>query len=116
MKCADGYADKFFEDGVTYRLAMHVNDTHIAYWIYKQDPYGNMILWSANGTNALDYPYTSFNSGFHQALSQQWFSGDYYRMNEYNINTLLLGLVLVPLPDNIGTWNVKITNLNAGRF
>jgi hypothetical protein len=116
VKCADGYADKFFEDGVTYRLTMHVNDTHMAYWLYKQDPSGNMVLWSANGTYALDYPATSFNSGFTQAMGQPWFGYDYGRMNNYNIDTLVLALVLVPLPDGIGTWNVKITNLNAGRF
>ena len=114
VKCADGYADKFFEDGVTYRLTMHVNDTHMAYWLYKQDPYGNMVLWSANGTYALDYPATSFNSGFIQALGQPWFGYDYGRMNNYNIDTLALALVL--LPEGIGTWKVKITNLNAGRF
>jgi hypothetical protein len=114
VKCADGYADKFFEDGVTYRLTMHVNDTHMAYWLYKQDPYGNMVLWSANSTYSLDYPATSFNSGFTQALGQPWFGYDYGRMNNYNIDTL--ALALVSLPNNIGNWNVRITNLNAGRF
>ncbi|WP_224367527.1 hypothetical protein [Hyalangium versicolor] len=114
VKCADGYADKFFEDGVTYRLTMHVNDTHIAYWLYKQDPYGNMVLWSSNGTYALDYPATSFNSAFIQALGQPWFGYDYGRMNNNNINALVLALVLPP--EGIGTWNLKITNLNAGRF
>jgi hypothetical protein len=113
VKCADWYSDKFFEDGKRYRVEMHVNDTHMAYWIYREDPYGNMVLWSANGTEALDYPWTSFNSHFH-SVRYSWLPTEYNRMNNNNINALAIALTGVP--QGIGAWNLKIYNLNAGRF
>jgi hypothetical protein len=113
VKCADWFSDKFFEDGVKYSIAMHVNDTNIAYWIYRADQSGNMVLWSSNGTNALDYPrdVNSFNSGF---LDAAWMPTEHSRMNNNNINTLMIAPVL--MPTGIGAWNFKISNLNSGNF
>lgn len=111
VKCADGFSDKYLEDGVKYSVSMHVNDTHIAYWIYRADQVGNMVLWSSNGTNALDYPPTFFNSGL---LNAPWLWNEYPRMNNGNIDTLSIGLAGVQM--GIGAWNLKITNLNSGRF
>jgi hypothetical protein len=41
VKCADGYPDTFFEDSKRCRVVVHVNDTHMAYWFFREDPYGN---------------------------------------------------------------------------
>jgi hypothetical protein len=113
VKCADGYSDKYFEDNKRYQVVVHVNDTHMAYWIYREDSYGNLALWSSNGTEALDYPWTYFNSYFH-SVRYSWLPSEYNRMNNNNINTLLIALPSVP--QGIGAWNLKIYNLSSGRF
>lgn len=114
VKCADWFPDKYFVDNQQYHIEMHVNDTHIAYWIYLKFSNGSTTLWSSNVTEALDYPAsTAINSEFALAKSD-WLLPDYNRMNNNDINNLGIGLALEN--SNNGVWSLKITNLNSSKF
>ena len=116
VKCADGYSDKYFVDGQQYRVVVHANDTHLAYWVYLKNWDGSTTLWSSNGTEALDYPSYSpgdYNSAFVNAKSS-WLPGEHSRMNNNNLDTATIALPLTT--SNAGAWNLKITNLGSGRF
>jgi len=114
VECADINSDKYFEDNIKYQLRIHVNDTNIAYWIYRANGSGNMDLWSSNGIQSLDYPGVNFNTGFAAAKST-WLPNDHYRMNLNNIDTAFIVLTTLPT-DNSGAWNIKMSNLGSGRF
>lgn len=112
ITCADGYADKYFQDGTKYTFLMHIADEGMAYWIYK-----GSTLWSHNYLANTSFTARQDAYGNWVTISDVLAnpaSPGYAKYADRLINTEVIFTPVSPSTSSI--WNIKISNLSSGWF
>jgi hypothetical protein len=107
--CADGGANKYFEDDVKYTFMIHSAPDGMAYWVYKDGVPG---LWS--GGYIADAWFPSGRSGIDLATAIK----DPMGSTMINMQKVDTQIGIVPILYDIRSidWSIEIKNLNSGWF